>query len=152
MSAHAGCTAGPLVEAAALVAPRLPMSCHQRLAARDLRSSEGLVPAVEMSEVGRMKAARTFEDIRSDLRELLPALKKQYGVRELAVFGSWARGEQRQDSDIDLLVDFDRPIGFEIVALKDEIEAHLGLEVDLVMRGSLRRRIGKRIQDEARLV
>ena len=68
------------------------------------------------------------------------------------MFGSWARQEQGKDSDLDLLVDFDRPVGLEIVALKDEIEHRLGLPVDLVMRGSLRRRIGRHILDEVQPV
>ena len=63
-----------------------------------------------------------------------------------------AAGAARSGSDLDLLVDFDRPIGFEIVALKDELERRLGLPVDLVMRRSLRRRIGRRILDEVQPV
>lgn len=66
----------------------------------------------------------------------------------LGVFGSWARHEQRDTSDLDLLVDFDQPIGFELIALEDEIERRLGLPVDLVLRDSLRRRIGRQILDE----
>ena len=95
---------------------------------------------------------RTLDEIRAELRAMLPELRRRYPVAGLGVFGSYARGKQSDASDLDLLVDLDRPIGFEIVALKDELERRLGLRVDLVMRGSLRRRIGRRILDEVQPV
>jgi len=73
-------------------------------------------------------------------------------VSYLGEFGSWVRRGQREGSDLDLLVDFDRPVGFELVAFKDEIEHCLGLPIDLVMRSSLRRRIGERFLDEVQPV
>lgn len=91
-------------------------------------------------------------EIKGALRAMLPELKERWPLSYLGVFGSWARREQSGDSDLDLLVDFDRPVGLELVALKDELERRLGLPVDLVMRGSLRRRIGRRILDEVQPV
>ena len=93
-----------------------------------------------------------IDQLKGALRAMLPELKSRWPLSYLGVFGSWARREQRAGSDLDLLVDFDRPIGFEIVALKDELERRLGLPVDLVMRRSLRRRIGRRILDEVQPV
>ncbi len=93
-----------------------------------------------------------IDQLKGALRVMLPDLKSRWPLSYLGVFGSWARQEQRAGSDLDLLVDFDRPIGFEIVALKDELERRLGLPVDLVMRRSLRRRIGRRILDEVQPV
>lgn len=98
-----------------------------------------------------MPAPRDIDQIKDALRAMLPELKSRWPVSYLGVFGSWARREQGKDSDLDLLVDFDRPVGLEIVALKDEIEHRLGLPVDLVMRGSLRR-IGRHILDEVQPV
>lgn len=95
-----------------------------------------------------MPRPRDLDEINHTLRAMLPELKSRWPLSYLGVFGSWVRREQGCDSDLDLLVDFDRPVGFELVALKDELEHRLGLPVDLVMRGSLRRRIGRRILDE----
>lgn len=99
-----------------------------------------------------MLTPRDIDEVRATLRAMLPELRSRWPVSYLGIFGSWVRREQDKDSDLDLLIDFDRPIGFEIVALKDELERRLGLPVDLVMRGSLRRRIGRRILDEAQPV
>jgi predicted nucleotidyltransferase len=99
-----------------------------------------------------MNPPRDIDEIKGTLRAMLPDLKSRWPLSYLGVFGSWVRHEQGRDSDLDLLVDFDRPVGLEIVALKDEIERRLGMPVDLIMRGSLRRRIGRRILDEVQPV
>jgi predicted nucleotidyltransferase len=99
-----------------------------------------------------MQRLRDADEIKAALRDMLPELRARWPVSYLGVFGSWVRGEQRESSDLDLLVDFDRPVGLELVAFKDEIERRLGLRIDLVMRGSLRRRIGERILAEAQPV
>lgn len=93
-----------------------------------------------------MTTPREIDEIKITLRAMLPELKSRWPLSHLGVFGSWVRGEQGRDSDLDLLVDFDRPVDFELVALKDELERRLGLPVDLVMRGSLRRRILDEVQ------
>ena len=82
----------------------------------------------------------------------MPELRARWPVSYVGVFGSWIRREQGEGSDLDLLVDFVRPVGFELVAFKDELERRLGLPVDLVMRSSLRRRIGRQILDEVQPV
>lgn len=99
-----------------------------------------------------MPMPRDIDQIKDALRAMLPEVKSRWPVSYLGVFGSWVRREPRSDRDLDLLVDFDRPAGFEIVALKDKLERRLGLPVDLVMRGSLRRRIRCRILDEVQPV
>ena len=104
------------------------------------------------AQIHRMIPPRDIDELKSALAAMLPELKSRWPLSYLGVFGSWARREHRAESDLDLLVDLDRPIGFEIVALKDELERRLGLRVDLVMRGSLRRRIGRRILDEVQPV
>lgn len=78
----------------------------------------------------------------TDLRQRLAEL----GVRSLFVFGSVARGEAVDASDIDLLVDFDRPVGlFHFVRVRDFLSRELGAEVDLVasdaLSGDLRERV-----------
>ena len=83
------------------------------------------------------------------LRAALPELRRRYPIASLAVFGSWARGDQRAASDLDLLVEFDGPIGWQIVTLEDELSERLGVKVDLVPRRALRPHIGARVLAEA---
>jgi predicted nucleotidyltransferase len=61
------------------------------------------------------------------LRAVRPQLAREYGVTRLAIFGSYARGDQREDSDIDVLVEVDPSIGLRFVELADRIEALLGV-------------------------
>ena len=83
------------------------------------------------------------------LRAALPELRRRYPIASLAVFGSWARGDQRAASDLDLLVEFDGPISWQIVTLEDELSERLGVKVDLVPRRALRPHIGARVLAEA---
>ncbi len=72
------------------------------------------------------------------------------GVRSLAVFGSVARGKEGPDSDVDLLVEFSRPVGlFEFVRLKNRLEQLLGCDVDLVTPDALRASMKQQILEEA---
>ena len=73
--------------------------------------------------------------IRSRLAALLPDLRERYAVRALFLFGSFARGEQTPDSDLDLLVEFDRTPGLlTFAALTRLLEDRLGVPVDLATR------------------
>ena len=84
------------------------------------------------------------------LRENLPLLRGKYRVKTLALFGSYVRGEQRKRSDVDILVEFEEPIGLlEFVALERELSQLIGKRVDLVMKTALKPRIGERILKEA---
>jgi len=74
----------------------------------------------------------------------------QRGVRSLAIFGSLARGETTPRSDIDVLVEFDRPVGlFEIIRLKLYLEELTGRQVDLVTPDALRPSMRDEILREA---
>lgn len=79
-----------------------------------------------------------LQAVLSRLHSLAPELKEA-GVRSLFVFGSVARGESDAASDVDLAVEFSRPIGlFEFSGLKLRLEEVLGCKVDLVMPSGLR--------------
>ncbi|MCM2334744.1 MAG: nucleotidyltransferase family protein [Anaeromyxobacteraceae bacterium] len=72
------------------------------------------------------------------------------GVRSLDLFGSVARGEAGPTSDVDLLVDFDKPIGlFHFFRVQRRLEEILGCRVDLVMRDAVKRQLRDRIFAEA---
>jgi hypothetical protein len=85
--------------------------------------------------------------------EALAALCRKYQVRELAFFGSAARGEQHEGSDIDLLVEFEpeAKVGFlHFLGLAEELEALLRRKVDLVPKAGLKAVIRDRVLAEAR--
>ena len=66
-------------------------------------------------------------------------LNKVYGVNNIGLFGSYSRGEERPDSDLDLLVEFDRPIGFfKFIELEDYLTEKLGIKVELVTKDALK--------------
>ncbi len=67
----------------------------------------------------------------------MPQLQREFGVRRLAVFGSYARGDQREDSDVDVLVEVDPSIGLRFVDLADRIESLLGMRTDVVSRRAI---------------
>ena len=74
----------------------------------------------------------TLNDIRNTLQINKQRLSEKYGVSIMAIFGSYGRGQQSEDSDIDILVDFKKPIGIEFIDLADELEMLLNKKVDLV--------------------
>jgi predicted nucleotidyltransferase len=77
-------------------------------------------------------------------------LLARFGVKELYLFGSAARDEARDDSDVDLLVEFEQPVSlFQFVRLQRGIEAVLGCRVDLVTRRAIKPQLRDRILREA---
>jgi len=74
----------------------------------------------------------------------------RFGVSSLSIFGSVARGDARPDSDVDILVEFNRPIGvFEFLDLKEFLESILGQKVDLATPDSLKQQLRDQILKEA---
>ncbi|OEU41862.1 DNA polymerase III subunit beta [Methanosarcina sp. Ant1] len=83
------------------------------------------------------------------LKQHLPEIREKYSVSYLGVFGSYIRGEQTSDSDLDVLVEFDEKPGlFEYIELEDYLSDLLGVKVDLVMKSALKPNIGKNILNE----
>jgi predicted nucleotidyltransferase len=75
---------------------------------------------------------------------------KKYGIHSLSIFGSVARDQARKNSDVDILVDFEKPVGlFEYARLKMYLEDVLGCEVDLVTPEALRKELREDILREA---
>lgn len=90
----------------------------------------------------------TPDEILATLREQRAILGRRYPIRRLALFGSWARGEARDDSDVDILVEVDPSIGLRFVDLGDELEKALGRRVDLVSRRAIKPSLWTRIEPE----
>ena len=86
------------------------------------------------------------DELLAKLRALKPELKRRYKVREFGIFGSWARGEQRKGSDLDILVDFEEDADlFDWIGLTLYLEEVLGVSVDVVPRKALRRELQSRV-------
>lgn len=80
-------------------------------------------------------------DIENKLKELKPILNKEYHVERIGYFGSYSRNEQNKDSDIDILVFFRKPLGWEFFDLQELLEKELGLKVDLVSEKALKKQL-----------
>ena len=93
-----------------------------------------------MSELDRIKKV---------LKQNKPTLWKEFKIKELGVFGSYARGEQKKNSDVDILVKFNQTPGFfDYIKTENRLSAILKRRVDLVMKGSLKPTIEKYIMRE----
>ncbi|MBZ0221163.1 MAG: nucleotidyltransferase family protein [Candidatus Methylomirabilis sp.] len=90
-----------------------------------------------------------MKNIKKKLSKYKPTLEEQYKIREIGVFGSYVRGEQKKKSDLDILVDFYEPISLlNFIRLENQLSKYLGIKVDLVMKDALKPRIGSHILKE----
>jgi len=88
-------------------------------------------------------------DIRSILEKLKPELSERYHVKSIGLFGSIVRDDYSPTkSDIDIIVDFSKPIGIEFVDLADLIESKIKRKVDLISKGGIKERYLQQIQAE----
>ncbi len=92
---------------------------------------------------------KTLKEIKGTIESNKKRLRSNYAVKEIGIFGSFVKGAQDAKSDIDILVEFERPIGlFGFVRLKFELSDLLGCPVDLVMKTALKPRISHQILSE----
>jgi predicted nucleotidyltransferase len=92
----------------------------------------------------------TRDQTLSILRTHWAQLREQFGVRSLSIFGSVARNEATEASDVDLLAEFDCPTGFfELERLQHYLQDLLGCKVDVSTPDSLRKRIRQEVAREA---
>lgn len=92
---------------------------------------------------------KTIDEIKRILSEQKPLLREKFKVKEIGIFGSYVRGEQAEKSDVDVLVEFEEPIGFFVfLDLEEYLSELLQTKVDLVSKKALKPRIGKRILRE----
>ena len=89
--------------------------------------------------------------IKKTLKRHKKELEGRYGVKQIGVFGSYVRGEQKGGSDLDILVEFEPDAEMDLikfVELEEYLSELLGVKVDLVTKSALKPRIGKRILQE----
>lgn len=104
-----------------------------------------IIPGCKISNM------RTLSELREILREQEPTLEEKYGVRVIGVFGSYVRNEQSPDSDLDVLIELDRPPKISLIGLvelEQDLSDLLGIRVDIAIQKNLKKRIGQRILQE----
>lgn len=89
-----------------------------------------------------------FERIKNILTQLKPELTSNFGVATLGLFGSVVRDDFGAESDIDIIVDFYRPVGVEFIDLADYLETRLHKKVDLISRRGMKEKYYQIIQPE----
>jgi len=95
---------------------------------------------------------QTQTDIEHKLKELKPLLSKKYFVDKIGYFGSYARNEQNQLSDIDILISLKKPLGWEFFDLKDFLEEQLNLKVDLVSEKAIKKQLRQIILNNVKYI
>ncbi len=85
---------------------------------------------------------KTKEEILKILRNEIPNLKEKFNVKTIALFGSYARGEQTEKSDIDLLVEFEKPTDFfKLIELEEYLSELLKTKVEVVTPDAIKERL-----------
>ncbi|MCJ7783818.1 MAG: nucleotidyltransferase family protein [Desulfobacterales bacterium] len=92
---------------------------------------------------------KTLEEIKEILIKEKPFLKEKYKVKDVGIFGSYVRGDQQDKSDLDILVEFESPVGFfKFLEIEEYLEEITGIKVELVTKKALKPRIGEYILRE----
>ncbi len=81
---------------------------------------------------------RTLQEIKSTLSNHKQRLFRDYPVKSMAIFGSYSRREQNENSDLDILVEFKGKIGIRFIDLAEELESLFGFKVDLVSKNGIK--------------
>ena len=80
----------------------------------------------------------TRQKIEELLRENYPHLVAEYGLKKIGLFGSYAKGLPNETSDVDVIVEFERPIGLKFIDFAEELERLLGRKVDVLTTTGLK--------------
>lgn len=83
---------------------------------------------------------KTIQEIQRILKEHNEEIREKYGIVIVGVFGSYARGEQKESSDVDIIVELERPIGLKFYELWDYLENLLGIKVDVLTLFALKQK------------
>lgn len=95
---------------------------------------------------------KTFNKVKVILSTQKERLFEKYPIKELAIFGSVSRGDDTEESDVDILVDFHKPVGIEFIDLADELQDILNKKVDLISKKGIKQRYFKHIQNDLQYV
>jgi predicted nucleotidyltransferase len=91
---------------------------------------------------------KNLEEIESILLKHKSGLRERFKVKEIGIFGSYARNEQTEDSDVDILVEFEEPVGLLFVHLANFLEEILQCRVDLVTKEGIKPNRRKYIMED----
>jgi predicted nucleotidyltransferase len=92
---------------------------------------------------------KTLEEIKEILSKHKAEVQEKYGVKEIGIFGSFVRGEQKRQSDIDILVEYSiPPDAFLLIDLEDYLRKILKKKVDLIRKGAIRPELKEIISKE----
>jgi uncharacterized protein len=92
---------------------------------------------------------KKIDEIKSILEKHIQEIEERYKVTEIGIFGSYVRDEQNETSDVDILIEFKESMGLlKFIEIENYLTDLLGVKVDLVMKSSLKPRIGKHILEE----
>ena len=91
-------------------------------------------------------------EIESKLQAIEPELTEKFHVSSIGYFGSYAKGQQTETSDLDLVVEFSQPVGWSFFTLENFLEQSLGLSIDLITRNGLKERIKASILNQVKYI
>jgi predicted nucleotidyltransferase len=91
-------------------------------------------------------------EIETKLRMMKPELKDKFHVSRIGYFGSFAIDKQNENSDLDILVEFSKPIGWEFFTLEHFLEQSFGIPIDLVTKDALKERTKKPILNQVKFI
>ena len=94
----------------------------------------------------------TSDEIEKRLTALKPILYRDFSVRKIGYFGSFSKNEQTEDSDVDILVEFERPLGWDFFDLQDLLEEKLNRKVDLVSTKAVKEQLKDIIFNQVKYV
>ncbi len=96
---------------------------------------------------------KSFEEIKHILQRHKEELRAKYKIKEIGIFGSYVRGQQKKRSDVDILVEFEEVPGLlKFIELEDYLSGLLGVKVDLVRKKSIREELRDTILNEVVMV
>lgn len=98
-----------------------------------------------------MKSVDDIEDLKKKLKELKPTLRKEFKVKSIGIFGSYIKGSRREESDLDILVEFEEDAELSLldfIKIENYLSEILEVRADLVEKGTLKPRIDRNILKE----